>query len=284
MTTSKCAHLDNIKFLTIFGEDRKEFLQGIITNDIYKCEKKVIYSCLLSPQGKFLSDFFIIPKSDYFIIEIDELFIDDFISKLNIYKLRSKVKIEKEKNLKVINVLKNDLSETGKLVSKEEFIQYVDPRSKLLGERIIATKEIIDNYIKNNDLIVSNKDEYYKIMIKNLIPNSNKDLIVNKSLLLENNFDKINAIDWNKGCYVGQEITARMKYRALVKKTLWSIEADSTIINPNDEIFLNDKIIGYISSCIDNIGLAMLKNEEVKKVKKNNLTLSTKKGRIKILN
>ena len=81
MTTSKYIILNDSKFISIKGEDNKDFLQGIITNDVHKCHNKVIYSCLLTPQGKFLSDFFVIPFKDLFLIEINKKFFDDFIAK-----------------------------------------------------------------------------------------------------------------------------------------------------------------------------------------------------------
>ena len=94
MTTCNYIHLSESKFISIKGEDRKEFLQDIITNDINKCIKdRPIYACLLSPQGKFLADFFIINLENFYLIEINGKFIDNFMAKLNIYKLRSKINI-----------------------------------------------------------------------------------------------------------------------------------------------------------------------------------------------
>ena len=95
-----------------FSKDSKDFLQGIITNDINKCDKRAIYSCLLSPQGKFLSDFFVIPFKDSFLIEINQEFIDNFISRLKIYKLRSKIEIERMNFLTSIIVLKESTDES----------------------------------------------------------------------------------------------------------------------------------------------------------------------------
>ena len=121
-------------------------------------------------------------------------------------------------------------------------------------------------------------------MLENLIPDSTQDLIVNKSLLLENNFDKINALDWEKGCYVGQELTARMKYRSLLKKSLRLIKIDSGNVRPNDNIFLDDKKIGLITSIIDDKGLAMIKIKDANNAKKNKNYLSTTEGQIIIIN
>ena len=113
-----------------------------------------------------------------------------------------------------------------------------------------------------------------------LIPDSLVDLEVNKSVLLENNFESLNAIDWNKGCYIGQEITARMKYRSLLKQSITRIQIIEGQVKANDEIFLEDIVIGKIISIIETTGLAMLKIHEAKKAFDENITLKTKQGKV----
>ena len=283
MSTSKYIILKESKFLSIKGQDNKDFLQGIITNDINKCDKHVIYSCLLSPQGKFLSDFFVIPYRDSFLIEINQKFFSNFIDKLNLYKLRSKIEIDEIHSLKsmiIINNISEKNLEIGKIIFNNQYIKYVDPRNINLGYRIIIENNLLDNLIKSNNFKLADIKEYRKIMIKNIIPDSLNDLIVNKSLLLENNFEHINALDWNKGCYIGQENTARMKYRALLKKSIRLIKIQSGIVKSGDQIFFNEKNIGQITSIIENIGLAMIKIEEAN----NNKILLTTKGKIRVMN
>ena len=287
MTTSKYIVLNETKFVSIKGQDNKDFLQGIITNDINKCGKKVIYSCMLTPQGKFLSDFFVIPFKEYFLIEINQKFFDDFITKLKLYKLRSKIEIEEINYLTSIVIINNSSDrglEVGLIISHNEYIEYVDPRNINLGHKILIKNELVDNLINSNNFELSNIKEYQKIMVQNLIPNSLKDLVVNKSLLLENNFDQINALDWEKGCYVGQELTARMKYRALIKKSIRLIKVNSGKVKSGDHIFLENKNIGKITSIIEGIGLAMMKIEDANNAKKNDNTLSTTDGQIRIIN
>ena len=97
MTTNNYVDLEDSKFVSITGEDKSDFLQGIITNDINKCNsEKLLYSCFLSPQGKFISDFFILKDKNRYLIEIHKNYFDEFIKKLNIYTLRSKVKIDED--------------------------------------------------------------------------------------------------------------------------------------------------------------------------------------------
>ena len=124
--------------------------------------------------------------------------------------------------------------------------------------------------------------DYNQKRIENFIPDSLLDLEINKSVLLEYNFDSINAIDWNKGCYVGQEITARMKYRALLKKSLTKISIIDGNVKPHDDIFFDKRSIGSVSSVSKDIGLAILRIDDAKNAFTNDKILETKEGRVKI--
>ena len=254
------------KFIEISGQDRANFIQGLITNDINKCEdnKKPIYSCLLSPQGKFLSDFFIINNNNHYLLEIHEKYFESFYSKLKIYKLRSKVDFKENCDLLSFIVFKKNIN----ILSKKT-IFYQDPRNDNIG-----TKVYIDRKSSELESLTKLKEfkyeKYKECLIRNLIPHSITDLVVNQSLLLENNFQDINAIAWNKGCYVGQEITARMKYRALLKKKIYVLELLSGEINLGDSIIDNDINIGKFISKVDKYVLCMLKIDLAQNKIKNN--------------
>jgi len=243
------------KFIEISGEDRINFLQGIITNDINKCTDKnnCIYSCFLSPQGKFLADFFITNFDNYYLLEINEKFFESFFAKLKIYKLRSRVEFKENTNLISFVFFCKKPPPINKNI-----ILYSDPRKDNLGD-----KAYIDKNSSDLEVIAQLKelkfDLYKEKLMRNLVPNSPTDLLENKSLLLENNFQNINAIDWDKGCYIGQEITARMKYRSLLKKKLYVLELLSGNINPDDDIIEKDINIGNVKSRINNYLLCMLK-------------------------
>ena len=241
------------QFLSIEGEDSTEFLQNLITNDINKCSKdNIIYSCLLSPQGKFLSDFFILKKDEKYLIETHSFFYEKLLKKLNLYKLRSKVHINEVNNL-------HSYSEFGDLQKDQDtFIFNIDPRNKNIGLKLIHLKknpEILDSL---NEI---NEEKYHQILIQNTVPLSHYDLEENKSLLLENNFENLNSISWDKGCYVGQEITARMKYRALLKKKIYSLEIKEGSPLIGQLIKDNENEFGEIISIKNDSVLAMLKIE-----------------------
>ena len=243
----------NSRFLSIEGTDSNEFLQNLITNDINKCsEDNILYSCLLSPQGKFLSDFFIFKKDERYLIETHSLFYEKLLKKLNLYKLRAKVNINKVNNLYSYSVF-------GELQKDQDtFIFNTDPRNKNIGLKLIHLKKnpkILDHF---NEI---NEEKYHQVLIQNTVPLSHYDLEENKSLLLENNFENLNSISWDKGCYVGQEITARMKYRALLKKKIYSLEIKDGSPIIGQLIKDNESDFGKIISIKNNFVLAMLKIE-----------------------
>tara|TARA_Y100001970_G_C14235823_1_gene861715 strand:- start:564 stop:1394 length:831 start_codon:yes stop_codon:yes gene_type:complete len=249
------------RFIEINGEDRDEFLQSLITNDIFKCIKdSPIYSCLLSPQGKFLADFFVINQSNNYLIEIHEKFYESFYSKLQVYKLRSKVNFTKKENIISIILFSNK-----KYSIKNTIVSFKDPRNPNIGKKIL----ISDKEINIKNINEKSFDKYKEILMKNLVPFTPIDLQENKSLLMENNLQNLQAIDWEKGCYVGQEITARMKYRALLKKKIYLLEVISGKIEIGDEITINKMLIGKVVSKINKYILCMLKIELVENKNKN---------------
>ncbi len=254
------------KFIEISGEDKAEFLQGLISNDIYKCKNdKPIYSCFLSPQGKFLADFFIFLQNNNYVIEIHEKYFESFLSKLKIYKLRSNVILKHNENITSIILFTNKDIEI-----KDTIIKFSDPRKKNIGIKIYINNK---NLPKIDNLEEMYLNKYKEILMKNLVPFTPDDLNENKSLLLENNFQNLNAIDWDKGCYVGQEITARMKYRSLIKKQIYNLEIIDGNINAGDSIEINNNKIGYVISKVNNYILCMLNIKSANKIIENKTNL-----------
>ena len=244
---------DNSRFLSVEGEDSSDFLQNLITNDVNKCAKEnIIYSCLLTPQGKFIADFFIFKKDDNYIIETHSLFYETLLKKLKLYKLRSKILINEITNLCSYSVF-------SELNNNMNFIIFcADPRSNKIGNKLICTSE--DSEILKNVKEIDEK-KYHEILIQNTVPLSHFDLKENKSLLLENNFENLNAISWDKGCYVGQELTARMKYRALLKKRIYSLIVKDGIPQIEQTIIDDENNYGKIINVENNSILAMLNIE-----------------------
>ena len=262
----------NSRFLSIEGEDSNEFLQNLITNDINQCSKiNFLYSCLLTPQGKFLSDFFIFKQEKKYLLETHSFFYEKLLKKLNLYKLRSKVYIKEVHNLYSYSVF-GDLQK-----DQDTLIFNIDPRNTNIGFKLIHLKKdpkILDDF--NN----ISEEKYHEILIQNLVPLSHYDLEENKSLLLENNFENLNSISWDKGCYVGQEITARMKYRALLKKKIYSLEIKDGSPIIGQLIKDNESEFGKIISIKNNFVLAMLKIELADKKINTKKQIKTNEGLI----
>ena len=256
MTTNYFYKNTKSKFLEISGQDSVPFIQNLITNDINKCkENHFVYSCLLTPQGKFFADFFIFKNKEKYFFEVNDIFYENFLNKLNMYKLRSNINIEEIKLFYSFIIF-------GELEINNHYeILNFDPRNNNIGKKLIQ----YDPLIKFNEKIIEiDEKKYHEILIKNKVPYSPFDLQENKSLLLENNFDNINAISWNKGCFVGQEITARMKYRALLKKQLYALELISGKINIGDKIIENEVNLGEVISKANQYIFCILKIELVK--------------------
>ena len=247
----------NSRFLSIEGEDSSEFLQNLITNDIYRCTKEnILYSCLLTPQGKFISDFFIFKKDKKYLIETHSFFYEKLLKKINLYKLRSKLLINEMTNL-------NSYSVFGDLKKDEGAILFTnDPRNKNIGHKLIHEQQHPEIL---NDFNEIDEKKYHEILIQNTVPLSHYDLEENKSLLLENNFENLNSISWEKGCYIGQEITARMKYKALLKKRIYSLTVKEGSPKVEQSIKENGSDYGKIISIENDSILAMLKIELAEK-------------------
>ena len=256
MTTNYFYKNSKSKFLEISGQDSVPFIQNLITNDINKCkENHFVYSCLLTPQGKFFADFFIFKNKEKYFFEVNDIFYENFLNKLNMYKLRSNINIEEIKLFYSFIIF-------GELEINNHYeILNFDPRNNNIGKKLIQ----YDPLIKFNEKIIEiDEKKYHEILIKNKVPYSPFDLQENKSLLLENNFDNINAISWNKGCFVGQEITARMKYRALLKKQLYALELISGKINIGDKIIEKGVVLGEVISKANQYIFSILKIELVR--------------------
>ena len=246
--------LENRGLISITGDDAKEYLQNIITNDINKVSKiNSIFAALLSPQGKYLFDFFVIKDSEGYLIDCDGKSVKELVVNLSKYKIRSKVEIKDLSSNYVVGVMNIDnfkiiQKELGKKETTLEYREspiFVDPRDNVLGARIISPLEKLYLTIKKLNLkIVKNKSYIEKAFLKG-IPVEGLNNLKEQLFGLEINFEKLNAIDFKKGCYVGQENTARMKLKNKIRRQLMSIKTESNL-KIGDEIKYNDKVIGRI--------------------------------------
>ena len=246
--------LENRGLISISGEDAKEYLQNIITNDINKVSKsRSVFTALLSPQGKYLFDFFVIKNGNGYLLDCDGNSTKDLISNLSKYIIRSKVEIKDLSSNYVIGVInfenfKMIQKELGKQETTLEYREspiFVDPRDSDLGARIVSPLEKLYLTIKKLNLkVVENKSYVKKAFLKG-IPIEGLNNLQNQLFGLEINFEKLNAIDFKKGCYVGQENTARMKLKNKIRRQLMSLKTEKNI-KIGDEIKFKDFVIGKV--------------------------------------
>ena len=246
--------LEDRGLLYINGDDAKEFLQNIITNNIENVsEDRSCFSVLLTPQGKYLYDFIIIKHKSGFLLDCEKEIIDDLYKKLNLYKLRSKVEIlnlsnefvvaslSKEKFLEI----ENSKDKEGSTIKFREDPIFLDPRSKELGARLIINLEKLYLSLKKLGLEISEADEYYNQSHLLGIPQVDTKYLQDKIFGIECNFEELNGIDFRKGCYVGQENTARIKLKDKLNKRLFAIKVLEGQIN-SEEISFQNKNIGRL--------------------------------------
>ena len=262
----------NTKIIKIHGKNIDSFFQNIITNDINNLKaENPIYTAMLSPQGKYLYDFFMLREENFFLLEANTNTVNSLMDEIKKYDIRNDISIELQENFytKVIlkeNLIKDYLEKINKkkVYKEENFLFFLDPRSKNFLYRFWFYKKT------TNLLNFSSDAEVEKKRILNIIPNSELDLIYNKSFILNYNFENINAISFNKGCYIGQENTARQKFRGTQKYSLKSIKTVSgTMPDLNEDIFYKKMKVGTMKSRCDDTGLCLIRKD----VTKNNAEL-----------
>ena len=263
--------LEDRGLLYISGDDSKEFLQNLITNNINKVnEDYSCYSALLTPQGKYLYDFNIIKHKTGYLLDCEKKNIESLYKQLNLYKLRSRVEILNLSNEFVIAVLSKErfleIKETNSIAGctikyREDHI-FLDPRNIELGARLVTNLEKLYLSLKKLNLKSSDKKEYYNLSHSVGIPQNNTDKLQNKIFGIECNFDELNAIDFKKGCYVGQENTARIKLKNKLNKRLLPIEILQGELE-SDLITLDNDEIGKVLINEDNaFAIIKIKNEK----------------------
>jgi len=255
MNTEKVYILEDRAILYISGSDSDKFLQNLISNDIEKVnESKSCFASLLSPQGKFLFDFIVVKHKDGYFLDCEKKIVNQLYKKLIIYKLRSNIEILNLSNEFVVAAfnyekflsIEGTKDELGHTIKYNEDHVLLDPRNKKLGGRIIANLEKLYMSLKKMKLKSSNIDEYYKLSFELGIPQSNMDQLQEKLFGIECNFVELNAIDFKKGCYVGQENTSRIKNKDKLSKRLLPLQVKKGSININDPITSNNVEIGKV--------------------------------------
>ena len=289
MNSDFAIHLSHKSIFLITGKDKIEFLQNIISNDIRHVSKEQsIYSTLLSPQGKFLYDFNIIQSGEDFLIQCNKNDIDDLIARLTIYKLRSDVVfVKKDEELLslFINVDSKGIFESSKKILGSTMVNefgifFNDTRISEFGIHGIIQKNKAEEFVKTLNLQTLPIQTYQKLCHNiGFFEFLSKD-ILNQIFSLELNLKELHGVDFKKGCFVGQENTARMNLKEKIRRRLLPVQILNGQPKEQETIKLNDKIIGKIIST-DPHCFALIKIEEEELLFKQSINLDS--GSIKII-
>lgn len=250
--------------IAVGGPDRVEFLQGLISNDTTKVSPgRAIWAALLTPQGRFLNDMFVAEDGGgTLMLETERERAPALAKKLGLYKLRSRVTVEDRSATMEVAVAFG--RGAAAVLPLDEGVGFVDPRLPDLGVRVLAPVGRATSLLAARGLVAAPIAAYDTLRLQFGVPDGSRDLVVDKALLLENGFDELNGVDWQKGCYMGQELTARTKYRALIRKRLFPVRIDGVLPAPGTAVFKDGQEVGELRSGLGDRALAMLRLDTVK--------------------
>lgn len=262
------------RLLKVSGEDRQSFLQGLVSNDVAKVTPdRALWSALLTAQGKFLHDFFIVEQDGAYLLDAEADRLDDLKRRLSLYRLRAKATIEVVEDMQVAIAWgatggEGALAalglpdEAGAAVSFGGGVAFADPRLAGAGARLYLPDVAA---LEAAGFAAGDPAAYDRLRISLGLPDGSRDMQVDKAILLENGFDELHGVDWKKGCYVGQELTARTKYRGLIKKRLLPVGIAGPLPEAGAIIEAEGKEAGEMRSSVDGpdfaVGLALLRLE-----------------------
>lgn len=263
MSDASFTLLETRGLIAIEGEDTRDFLQGLISNDVTKVDDAHAgYAAFLTAQGKFLHDFFLVQVGDKLLLDCEAGRLADLKRRLSMYKLRAKVTVSDVSDQYDVGVVYGDgalaalglNADAGHQSAIAGGVAYVDPRLAAMGARVVLEKGAA-----TPDVTAGSAEDYDRHRIDLGLADGSRDMVVEKAILLENGFDELHGVDWQKGCYMGQELTARTKYRGLVKKRLMPVAVDGPLPEPGTPIMNGDKEAGEMRSGQDGQGLALMR-------------------------
>lgn len=260
MPTHRCIQLDERGLIRIEGSEARPFLQGLISNDMDILRpESAIYAALLTPQGKYLFDFLLYDRGDHLLLDGEKARLADLLRRLTMYRLRSKVTLaDVSEELGVLAVFDHKPISAATLPTAVE-----DPRLPELGLRLVLPRVEMDGFIATHGLERADFAEYDRLRLGLGVPDGSRDLVVDRSLLLESGFEELHGVSFTKGCFVGQELTARTKHRGLVKRRLLPVRVDGPLPAPGTQVTRRGKDAGEIRSGAGDLALALLRLEQL---------------------
>lgn len=269
MPQAKFFRLEARGILAVAGPDRASFLQGLVSNDVMRvAADRAVYAALLTPQGKYLFDFIMVEQDGEIWLDTEAARLADLQRRLSMYRLRAKVELLARPDLTVAAVFGEGAAaafglpaEPGAAKICEAGVVLVDPRLAELGCRLIVERGQLG--LHGDRFAAADFAAYDRHRLALGIPDGSRDLVPDKSILLEAGFDELHGVDWQKGCYMGQELTARTRYRGLIKKRLFPVQIDGAAPASGTLVTLDGKEAGELRSSCDGRGLALLRLDAI---------------------
>ena len=245
--------LDDRGVLEVSGADATALLQGLVSNDLAHLEQQpAVYAALLTPQGKYLVDFLIYRHGDALWLDVEAARLDDLVRRLTLYRLRADASFTRRDDLAVYALFDGDAA----AVESAE-IDRLDPRLDALGRRVVGAPAMVEPALA---ALAEAADfatwDRHRLALG--VPDGTRDLEPDKALLLENGFVELNGVDFDKGCFVGQELTARMRYRGTVRKRLVPVTLEGSA-KPGTSIRAGEVEVGELRSVAGELGLALIR-------------------------
>ncbi len=239
------AHLPERGVVELGGEDRLSFLQGLVSNDVSQAAPgRAVWAALLNPQGKWLADFFILAEPDRLLLDCERAQANMLVTRLSRFRLRSKVTLADRSGDLLVHVAWGGATPPAGITAAP------DPRLAEAGWRILSASPLATD---------ADPADWDRHRLSLGLPEGSRDLVAEKSVLLEGGFDELDGVSWTKGCYMGQELTARTKYRGLLKRRLIPVAVEGEMPAPGTPVLAGEAEVGEMRSGRDGQGLALLR-------------------------
>lgn len=266
MERAKIAHLADRGAVSVTGADAVTFLQGLVTNDVESLTTApddlafragAAHAGLLSPQGKILFDFFCVRTLDGFVLDVARNKVSELVKRLSMYKLRAAVEIKDvSEDYKLLALWGPDACSSG---PTKGTVAFADPRHKDLGQRILAEARFTADIASATNGVKAAESDYHTHRIALGVPEGGRDYDFGDAYPHEANFDFLHGVSFTKGCYVGQEIVARMQHKAQIRKRVVQVKSGTALPHDRPEIVAAGVSIGKLGSVSGKMGLAILR-------------------------
>jgi tRNA-modifying protein YgfZ len=267
--------------IALRGDDARALLQGVISTSIERVTPTAAsYGALLTPQGKYLFDFIVMQVGDTLLLDTERDRAADLMRRLMLYRMRAKVEIEDQSERFEVAALVGDVAgplglsaQAGAARASDGGLVLIDPRLRQLGGRAVLPQGRAAAILEGMGFAPLPHAAYEEARLALGVPDGARDLVVERSTLLESGFEELRGVDFDKGCFVGQELTARMKYRGLVRKRLMPVRLEGPPPPAGTAIRLGGKDAGEMRSSQGGQGIALLRLEQIAKAAEDGVPL-----------